>query len=73
MCPLTICPQVFFSKVNALSKFTLSPTLSFPKLLLLKVSSITSASKQFPFIFVTVRHTPLVAMLSPINVFSKTF
>ena len=43
-----------------------------PKLLLLNVSAITSASKLLPFTLVTVKHTPLVQILSPTLVFSNT-
>ena len=76
-CPETMCPPRRVFRVRALSRFTFEPTCSFAIEVLLIVSGITSAlNHPFPSaageISVTVRHTPLVQMLSPILVSSST-
>ena len=72
-CPDTICPPKRLFNVNALSKFTRSPTCSSPKLLRDIVSGITSAQKHPLAKEITVKQTPFVAILSPTCKSSRTF
>ena len=73
ICPLTMWPPIRVVGSNARSRFTLLPADWLPRLVRRIVSAITSAVKQPPSIFVTVRHTPFTAILSPSCVFSSTF
>ena len=65
ICPATICPPNLPSDFIARSKFTLEPILSEPSAERFIVSCITSALNKFFPSSITVRHTPLVAILSP--------
>ena len=68
ICPLTICPPNLPLAGIALSRLTAIPARRFPSDDLLIVSCITSALNCLLPIDVTVRHTPLTAILSPILV-----
>ena len=72
MWPLTICPPKRPSAAMARSRLTLLPVERFPRLVRRTVSAITSAVKEELVMFVTVRHTPFTAMLSPTREFSRT-
>ena len=71
-CPETICPPKRPPACIALSRLTSSPGFIFPRELRYNVSGIASAVKQLPDNDVTVRQTPLTAMLSPSEVPSMT-
>ena len=65
ICPDTICPPNRPLQSIALSRSTLLPEPSSPRLLLVRVSFITSAVNVSFVNPVTVRHTPFTATLSP--------
>ena len=73
ICPETICPPNLPSAAIALSRLTALPLTSLPSDERFNVSCITSAVNVLSYIPVTVRHTPLTAMLSPICVPLRTF
>ncbi len=73
MCPETICPPKRPPASMARSRFTGLPGRSCPSEERFSVSCITSAEKLVRVKSVTVRHTPLVAMLSPRRTSSSTF
>ena len=72
ICPDTRCPPSLLCNVRARSRFTWLPTVSAASEVRLTVSGITSAMKESSESCVTVRHTPLVQMLSPTCVPSST-
>ena len=67
MWPDTICPPKRPLAGMARSRFTVLPALSAPSDDRRSVSCITSAQKPTSSTRVAVRHTPLVAMLSPMR------
>ena len=65
MCPETMCPPKRPSAAMARSRFTGLPARRLPRLDCESVCGMTSAQKPVGERSVTVRHTPITAMLSP--------
>src|SRR3989344_8789626 len=64
-CPCTMWPERNDFGVAGSSRFTRFPFLRAPKFVRSKVSDMTSAKKELPVFLVTVKHAPLMLMLSP--------
>ena len=64
-CPCTTCPPNRPFAASDRSRFTRSPTPREPSVVRLRVSGTTSTLNPDALSRVTVRHTPLTAMLSP--------
>ncbi len=71
MCPETMCPPRRLSRRRARSRFTREPACRLPSAVCCMVSGMASAVNASRSMEVTVRHTPLVAMLSPTAVPSR--